>query len=171
MMPTVGRLKTRPQFLKVAAARRKWVTPGLVLQAARRQHGEDRAASDARTESGSPPEGISGDEAAVKTAAEEEDAEVRVGFTVTRKVGNAVERNRVKRRLRAAAAEVFPRVGRAGTDYVVIGRAATLKRPFDALRGDLEQAVAKLDNAGKRRPGRDGARDGGKHADTREASQ
>lgn len=175
MMPTVGRLKTRPQFLKVAAARRKWVTPGLVLQAARRQHGEDRAVPVARAETGSTPGGISGDEAAVKKAAEKEDAEVRVGFTVTRKVGNAVERNRVKRRLRAAAAEVFPRIGRAGTDYVVIGRAATLTRPYDALRGDLEQAVAKLDNADKRRPGRDGARDGardgGKRADTREASQ
>jgi len=170
-MPTVGRLKTRPQFLKVAAARRKWVTPGLVLQAARRQHGQDRAALAARAEAGSAPAGVSGDKAAVKKAAEEEDSEVRVGFTVTRKVGNAVARNRVKRRLRAAAAEVFPRIGRAGTDYVVIGRAATLTRPFDALRSDLEQAVAKLDNADKRRPGRDGSRDGRKRADTREASQ
>jgi ribonuclease P protein component len=131
MMPTVGRLKTRPQFLKVAAARRKWVTPGLVLQAARRQRGEDRAAPVARMEPASRPAG--------------EDAEVRVGFTVTRKVGNAVERNRVKRRLRAAAAEVFPRLGRVGTDYVVVGRVATLRRPFSALRADLEQAIRRLD--------------------------
>lgn len=131
MMPTVGRLKTRPQFLKVAAARRKWVTPGLVLQAARRQRGEDRAAPVARMEPASGPAA--------------EDAEVRVGFTVTRKVGNAVERNRVKRRLRAAAAEVFPRLGCAGTDYVVVGRVATLARPFAALKADLEQAVRRLD--------------------------
>jgi ribonuclease P protein component len=133
MMPTVGRLKTRPQFLKVAAARRKWVTPGLVLQAARRQRGEDRAAPDARM------------------ADANEDAEVRVGFTVTRKVGNAVERNRVKRRLRAAAAEIFPRLGRPGTDYVVIGRLGSLGRPYDALRADLEQAIAKLDRDGRHR--------------------
>ena len=73
---------------------------------------------------------------------------MRVGFTVTKKVGNAVVRNRVKRRLRAVAAEVFPRLGRAGTDYVVIGRLATLTRPFEALRGDLEQAIAKLDRQG-----------------------
>lgn len=140
MMPTVGRLKTRPQFLKVAAARRKWVTPGLVLQAARRQRGEDRAAPVAHMAAG-------------------EEPEVRVGFTVTRKVGNAVERNRAKRRLRAAAAEVFPRLGRAGTDYVVVGRVATLTRPFDALRADLEQAVRKLDGgneaAHKRRPAKE----------------
>jgi ribonuclease P protein component len=136
MMPTVGRLKTRPQFLKVAAARRKWVTPGLVLQAARRQHGADRAA----------PESLPQD-----AAGEPEDCpEVRVGFTVTRKVGNAVVRNRAKRRLRAAAAEVFPRCGRAGTDYVVIGRLGTLTRPFDALRSDLEQAIEKLDRAQRR---------------------
>ena len=126
MMPTVGRLKTRPQFLKVAAARRKWVTPGLVLQAARRPRGNDRAATSA------------------------EEPEVRVGFTVTKKVGNAVVRNRVKRRLRAAAAEVFPREGRAGTDYVVIGRLGTLERPYEALLADLEQAIARLDRPGRR---------------------
>ena len=136
MMPTVGRLKTRPQFLAVAAARRKWVTPGLVLQAARRQHGDHRAAPAACR----PPEHP------------EPEAEVRVGFTVTRKVGNAVARNRVKRRLRAAAAEIFARSGRAGTDYVVVGRAATLKRPFDALKADLEQAIRRLDGGSKAAP-------------------
>lgn len=139
MMPTVGRLKTRPQFLAVAAARRKWVTPGLVLQAARRQHGNDRAAPVACR-------------APQRREPEAPEAEVRVGFTVTRKVGNAVERNRVKRRLRAAAAEVFPRDGRAGTDYVVVGRAATLKRPFDALKADLEQAIRRLDGGPKAAP-------------------
>jgi ribonuclease P protein component len=133
MMPTVGRLKTRPQFLKVAAARRKWVTPGLVLQAARRQHGADRAAPESLPEADEP-------------------GEVRVGFTVTRKVGNAVTRNRAKRRLRAAAAEVFPRCGRAGTDYVVVGRLGTLTRPFDALLSDLEQAIEKLERPQRRGP-------------------
>jgi len=133
MMPTVGRLKTRPQFLKVAAARRKWVTPGLVLQAARRQHGSDRAAPESLPETGEP-------------------GDVRVGFTETRKVGNAVTRNRAKRRLRAAAAEVFPRCGRAGTDYVVIGRLGTLTRPFDALLSDLEQAIEKLERPQRRDP-------------------
>jgi len=76
---------------------------------------------------------------------------VRVGFTVTRKVGNAVQRNRVKRRLRAAAAEVFPRIGRAGTDYVVVGRAATLTRAFADLKADLEQAVERLNGQRRRK--------------------
>lgn len=87
---------------------------------------------------------------------------MRVGFTVTRKVGNAVARNRVKRRLRAVAAEVFPRLGRSGTDYVVVGRAATLTRRYDALRADLEQAVEKLDGgqgaAGRGRRGKEAPR-------------
>src|SRR3546814_15805348 len=74
-----------------------------------------------------------------------DEAEVRVGFTVTRKVGNAVERNRAKRRLCAAAAEVFPRLGRAGTDYVVVVRIGTLSRPSGALRADLEQASRRLE--------------------------
>src|SRR3546814_18384844 len=77
----------------------------------------------------------------------------RSGFTGTRKVGNAVERNRVKRRLRAAAAEVFPSLGCAGTDYVVVGRMATLTRPFSALKADLEQAVRKLDGSPAGRAG------------------
>ena len=134
-MPTVGRLKTRPQFLKVAAAKRKWATPGLVLQAARRQHGEHRAAPDLLDKT-------------VDTPAE---PDVRVGFTVTRRIGNAVIRNRAKRRLKAVAEEVFPRLGRSGTDYVVIGRAGTIARPYGALVRDLEQAIVKLDRPPRRK--------------------
>jgi ribonuclease P protein component len=155
MMPTVGRLKTRPQFLKVAAARRKWVTPGLVLQAARRQSGDDRAAPEA---------------CPVETGGEHEEPEVRVGFTVTRKVGNAVARNRVKRRLRAAAAEVFAEHGRPGTDYVVIGRAGTLTRPYDALRRDLEQAILKVERPARQR-GRDRGAEDSKRRPRRAASR
>ena len=69
---------------------------------------------------------------------------VRVGFTASRKVGNAVIRNRAKRRLRAAAAEVLPRLGRPGTDYVLIARAGTSERPFQALIGDLEAALNRV---------------------------
>ncbi|MEQ8355769.1 MAG: ribonuclease P protein component [Kiloniellaceae bacterium] len=146
-MPTIGRLKTRPQFLKVAAAKRKWVTPGLVLQAARRPQGEVRAVP--AVSSGRPGAlAVQASESCKAEKPEAEEPEVRVGFTVTKKVGNAVVRNRVKRRLRAAAAEVFPLCGRAGTDYVVIGRLGTLTRAYDALKADLEQAVTKLDRQG-----------------------
>ena len=68
----------------------------------------------------------------------------RVGFTVTKKVGNAVVRNRVRRRLRAAAAEVLPGGASPGTDYVLIGRTATLRRPYSDLVGDVEAALKRL---------------------------
>ena len=71
-----------------------------------------------------------------------EDGRLRVGFTASRKIGGAVERNRAKRRLRAAAAAVLPLSGRERTDYVLVARPATLKRPFAGLLEDLAAALA-----------------------------
>jgi len=69
-------------------------------------------------------------------------ARVRAGFTATRKLGNAVMRNRAKRRLRAAAAEVLPERGRPGFDYVLVARPGTLSQPYARLVADLAGAVA-----------------------------
>ena len=109
----VERLKKRADFLRVAAVRRKWATPGMVLQAAR-----DPSPVDA---------GL-----------------LRVGFTATKKVGNAVVRNRIKRRLRALADDMLPRHAKPGWDYVLIGRHGTPDRPFSELEKDLLKALAKV---------------------------
>ena len=70
---------------------------------------------------------------------------LRVGFTASKKVGNAVARNRAKRRLREIARLVLPQAGRAGWDYVLIGRpGATATANFAALQDDLRRALARI---------------------------
>lgn len=69
---------------------------------------------------------------------------MRVGFTVTKKIGNSVVRNRCKRRLRALAREVLAQRGIAGADHVLIGRDETPKRDFAVMRTDLETALARI---------------------------
>ncbi|MDE0203281.1 MAG: ribonuclease P protein component [Rhodospirillaceae bacterium] len=117
----IATLKKRSDFLRVRAGGRRWAAPGLVLQAA------------------PAPE------------ADAKEKQVRVGYTASRRIGNAVARNRAKRRLRAAVAHVMPVSAQCGNDYVVIARAATLTRPFDALTGDLAAALARVVD---RAPGR-----------------
>ncbi len=117
--PSVGRLKRRADFLRVAALRRKWAAPGLILQAAPRPESE--------------------------TA----EAEIRIGFTASRKVGNAVKRNRARRRLKALAAEMIPHGANPGLDLVLIARPATVDRPFDELRRDLQQSLNRTKAARK----------------------
>jgi ribonuclease P protein component len=70
-----------------------------------------------------------------------EPARTRVGFTATKKLGGAVERNRAKRRLRAAAAALLPLYGLEGTDYVLVARAGTLARPFSQILEDLAASL------------------------------
>ncbi len=139
MMPIVGRLRTRPDFLKAAAAGAKWVTPGLILQARRRP----------------PPAAAHSGKPTFRTSVEK--GEVRVGFTVSRKVGNAVRRNRARRRLRAAAAEVIPDFGQPGCDYVLIGSARTLDRPYNELVEDLRTALGRIGPTQDRRRRSDGS--------------
>jgi ribonuclease P protein component len=113
---SVVRLPKRADFLRIAALKRRWAAPGLVLQVAPRPDGVDLS-----------------------------DGNIRVGFTATRKVGNAVIRNRSRRRLRAAVNHVITRSARADCDYVVIVRAATARRSFDKLVSDLEVALTNCD--------------------------
>ncbi|HYD32301.1 MAG TPA: ribonuclease P protein component [Azospirillaceae bacterium] len=115
--PGLGRLKKRPEFLAVAGTRRKWVAPGLILQA--RRH-DDRQ----RPAPGEPL--------------------IRVGLTASRKVGKAVERNRARRRLRALAQEVLSHYAAPGHDFVLVARGETVVRPFPDLRADLVTALKRL---------------------------
>ncbi len=70
---------------------------------------------------------------------------VRVGFTVSRKVGTATERNRVRRRLRELVKHRGAAFMRASCDYVLVGRRAALGRDFEAMAGDLKTALARLE--------------------------
>ena len=113
MMPVaVERLRHRADFLRVAASRWKYATPGLVVQMRPREDTSSPAA--------------------------------RVGFTVTKKVGNAVIRNRARRRLREAARATLPEAALPGCDYVLIARAGTIGRAYPDLIGDLKSALAVL---------------------------
>jgi len=69
---------------------------------------------------------------------------MRVGFTVTRKIGNAVVRNRMKRRFRALAREIVPLHGLSGADHVMVGRPGGIERDFAKLRQELAGALDKL---------------------------
>nr|WP_281290990.1 ribonuclease P protein component [Pararhodospirillum oryzae] len=132
----VGRLKQRADFLRVAGRRSKMATPGLVLQVAPQPKARDPKGRDPKAQDpkGRDPKGHDGGALPA----------LRVGFTTSRKVGGAVERNRARRRLRAVVDMVLPTEARLGHDYVVIGRAATVTRPFDLLVADLRQALGRL---------------------------
>ena len=119
-IPDLYTLKNRTEYLGVAATGFKKPMPGLVLQ-------------------GKPAE-------TAKTTETKGDNKIWVGITATKRTGGAVERNRIKRRLRQVIKEVLPSHGRAGYQYVVIGRKNTLKRPYDLLREDLKTALAVLHN-------------------------
>ena len=117
MTSIIGKLENRTQFLRVAASGKKWVTPGFILQVRPHEPGESE---------------FSQHEC------------IRIGYTVSKKVGGAVTRNRVKRRLRAVVAKVILPNVRDNVDCVLIGRKIAFDRPFNSMVSDMDIALQKL---------------------------
>lgn len=102
-------LKNRADFVRMNASCKKWVSHGLVLQAAPNSLGKRR-----------------------------------VGYTVTKRTDkSAVKRNRIKRRLRAVAADILPLYAKDSCDYVLIGKSQSAVRPFESLKNDLKWCLEK----------------------------
>ena len=74
----------------------------------------------------------------------DDDPAMGIGFTVTKKIGNAVVRNRMKRRFRALAREILPEAGIAGADHVLIGRSGGLERDYALLGTELRKALPRV---------------------------
>jgi len=116
-------MTTRADFLKAQKQGARWSRPGLGLEVCPTPETRQR------------------------------DGAARVGFTASRKVGNAVMRNRAKRRLREAARTLLPLYGRSGHDYVLVARSATATKPYQALLEDLAAAISGAHGAlDRRRP-------------------
>jgi len=75
---------------------------------------------------------------------EDGDPAIRVGYTVTKKIGGAVVRNRMKRRFRALARSILPEQGVPGADHVIIGRSGGIERDYATLADELRRALAKV---------------------------
>ncbi|MGN6462651.1 MAG: ribonuclease P protein component [Pseudolabrys sp.] len=113
------RVRKRADFV-AAASGLKVPAPAFVLQVRKRDQKQDQKRDPTKQEAADAP---------------------RVGFTVTKKIGNAVERNRIRRRLREVVRLSDPRHLRSGHDYVLIGRRAALTLPFVRLTQDFDGAL------------------------------
>ena len=117
-------IKKRADFVRAFSAGKKFVRSSFILQMVKRAEGHIEAPQT-----------------------------TRIGFTVTKKMGNAVIRNRIKRRLREACKEALEKYGVAGHDYVIVSRIKALDCDFEELKKDMNFAFRRIpdvDDAGKK---------------------
>lgn len=114
-MPEITVLRKRADFVLAAASGFKCVKPFIIIQVRKRTDKDIVLPS-----------------------------EIRVGFTATKMLGNAIVRNRTKRRMRAAAAKLLPELGLPGHDYVFVGRSPTRKCDFDVLLADMRSCLKRF---------------------------
>ena len=119
---TVGTLKKRAEFLRLRGGAR-FATPSFILET------RLRAADD------------------MLKADEPLQPDARFGYTVTKKLGGAVVRNRIRRRLKAAVNLIAPKLAHPGHDYVLVARIAAYDRAFADLKKDLERALQRVHHA------------------------
>ncbi len=117
-MTTLEKLKKRKDFLRIAGNGQKYIRPTLVLQAMKTEAANENISATSPI--------------------------IRLGFTATRKLGGAVIRNRIRRRLKEAARQLAPLYGQPGNDYVIIGRQRALEAPFSEIQNDMRQAFTSL---------------------------
>jgi ribonuclease P protein component len=138
----IATLKRRAEFLRLRGGR-KWSTPAFVIEMRAR------------------------DPADAPTAPVNRPGPARFGFTATKKLGNAVMRNRIRRRLKEAVRLAAPGCAREGCDYVLIARDAAADRPFDVLKQDLIDAFGRLADPSRNHGRPSGRRDPARSAQTR----
>jgi ribonuclease P protein component len=120
-MKHLRRLQKRRDFLCVQGKGKKWVSQSLILQTIK--HDKNADCDESR-----------------------EEPHMRVGFTVTKRVSKkAVIRNRIKRRLRAVAADTLSQHANSGYDYVLVGRIETLSKPYETMKKDLKWCLKRLE--------------------------
>lgn len=115
---TVMRLQKRKDFLAIAAHKKRFILRDMIIQYQRRA-----------------------------SFMEHPEDYVRVGFTVTKKQGSAVVRNRIKRRLREATRHLLPELAQAGHDYVFIAKTSYATCPFERILDDIRFAFSHIHRA------------------------
>ena len=159
VLSKVSRLKKRADFLRVAACQRKAVMPTMIVQLAKQpvQPIPERQ-GEVTPKTVIPPTATHNtacQQAHIQNADQQRQTQratgrpalppVRVGFTASRKVGNAVKRNRARRRLRAVVQAICPAFFLNQQDIVVIARSCATTAPFDALLHDFRHALKRLE--------------------------